>query len=76
VGWASSPPAMEPTMSFKKLFSRIFLFHDFRVLFAFATNNAQGKQQDIHGRSYRQVYIEFGHNRMVGELVAGNSWHV
>jgi hypothetical protein len=43
---------------------------------AYASNNEGGKQKDINGRMYREVYEKFGHAAMVRDCMTINSWSV
>jgi len=49
---------------------------DEKVKKAYKTNNKGGKQRDENGRTYREVYREFGHSAMVGEYLNKNTWAV
>lgn len=46
------------------------------VFLAFLSNNGTGKQKDVHGRQYRDVYKKFGHMAMVQEYRDKNSWGI
>ena len=45
-----------------------------KVFLAFLTNNRGGKQVDVHGRTYRDVYKRFGHGVMLHDYQTINSW--
>lgn len=47
-----------------------------KVYFAYLTNNKNGKQKDLHGRLYKNVYKKFGHSKMVDEYIKFNSWSI
>jgi len=47
-----------------------------KVFIAFLTNNARGKSEDVYERSYRSVYLRFGHRAMVKDFLEDNSWLV
>lgn len=49
---------------------------DDRIKIAYKNGNKNGKQADTHGRTYRQVYDEFGHNAMLQECQNKNTWGV
>ena len=34
------------------------------------------KQEDVHGRKYRDVYKKFGHKEMVKDYLSSNSWDI
>ena len=46
------------------------------VFMAYLTNNIFGKQEDVHGRKYRDVYKQFGHRAMLKDYHNGNTWCV
>jgi hypothetical protein len=47
---------------------------DTKIRRAYETGNKGGKLGDVHGRTYRQVYEQFGHDAMVDEYLKTNSW--
>lgn len=50
------------------------LIADLKVYLAYKTNNKKGKQEDVHGREYKDVYRKFGHEAMVKEYLNKNTW--
>jgi len=60
------------------MFTKIlkYVFADLVVLFAFTFNNPFGKRNDLHGRTYKDVYKRFGHEQMVYDYLYCNSWNV
>ncbi len=46
------------------------------VFLAYIVNNRRGKRKDVHGRSYRSVYRNFGNRAMAKEFLYPNSWYV
>lgn len=54
--------------------SIIRLLAGLKVSIAYWTNNNGGKQEDVHGRSYRYVYEKFGRECMRDEYMHENSW--
>lgn len=52
------------------------LYENIKIYIAYLTNNRGGKREDVHGRTYRQVYKKFGHKEMLKEYKQGNSWYV
>lgn len=52
----------------------MYVIAHIKVWFAGLTNNYFGKREDVHGRTYKYVYKKFGHKKMVGEYLRGNTW--
>lgn len=48
----------------------------FKVFWAVITNNWSGKQMDVHGRTYTDVWMKHGHMAMVREYRETNSWRI
>ena len=48
-----------------------------KVYLAYLTNNRTGKSVDVHGRTYRSVYKQFGHTVMFNDYYHySNTWFI
>jgi len=59
-----------------KKIAKFLRFSRTNVFLAYCLFNTGGKREDVHGRTYRQVYREFGNKAMAGEFLYPNSWNV
>ena len=46
------------------------------VFLAYILGNRRGKQVDVYGRTYKEVYRRFGNKAMTRDYLHGNSWYV